>query len=174
MSELDSENKVGKLKNSNIKLQLENSDLHVKDLGNSLHHKPEEEVMLLTDEHGHTKRSEEKEIDFIFDHDLWSSSQAESNWIWFFSLQFFSYQKWQSKNNKFLSIFQRFIRGINVKALGSKSERKGFQVIRKDPKMQRCKVFEYVQESKKGRFRENNGSTYNLQQQSQLDPQAPL
>ena len=81
MSELDSENKVGKLKNSNIKLQLENSDLHVKDLGNSLHHKPEEEVMLLTDEHGHTKRSEEKEIDLIFDHDLWSSSQAESNWI---------------------------------------------------------------------------------------------
>ena len=57
------------------------AQLHVEDLGNSLHHKPKEEVMLLTDEHGHTERSEEKEINFIFDHDLWLPSQAESNWI---------------------------------------------------------------------------------------------
>ena len=81
MSELDSENKVGKLKNSNIKLQLKNSDLHVKELGNSLHHRPEEEVRLLADENGRTERFKEKEIDFIFYHDLWSPSQTESNQI---------------------------------------------------------------------------------------------
>ena len=49
------------------------AQLHVKDLGNSLHHKPEE-VRLLTDEYGHTERREEKEIAFIFNHNLWSPS----------------------------------------------------------------------------------------------------
>ena len=57
------------------------AQLHVKDLGNSLHHKPEEEVRLLTDEYEHIERREEKEIAFIFDHGLWSPSKAETNWI---------------------------------------------------------------------------------------------
>ena len=55
--------------------------MHVKDLGNSVHHKPKEEVRLLTDEYEHTKRHEEKEIAFIFDHELWSPSKVETNWI---------------------------------------------------------------------------------------------
>ena len=42
------------------------AQLHVKDLGNSLYHKPEEEVRLLIDEYGHTERLKETEIDFIF------------------------------------------------------------------------------------------------------------
>ena len=46
------------------------AQLHVKDLGNSLHHRPEEEVRLPTDEYEGIERLEENEIAFIFDQDL--------------------------------------------------------------------------------------------------------
>ena len=45
-------------------------------------------------------------------------------------------QKWQSGTTKFLRKFQGFVQGINAKALGNKSECRGFQEIRKGPGMQ--------------------------------------
>ena len=86
----------------------------------------------------------QKLISFFY-HDLWSPSKAKTNWVWFFNFQYSSYQKWQSKKIKFLSKFQRFIWGINAKALGSKFEYREFQGIGKGPGMQRCMVFECMQ-----------------------------
>ena len=42
----------------------------------------------------------------------------------------------------------------------------GFQGIKEGSGMQQCKVLECVQESRKGKFRDNNGNTYNHQQRS--------
>ena len=61
----------------------------------------------------------------------------------------------------FSAKFQRFIQGINAKAPGSRSECREVQGIRRGPGVQRCKVFECMQESRKGKFIENNSSAFN-------------